>query len=75
VAMTYLALLSQRLNSRGFSLTPREAIEELRSMRTAIFQEGEEGKLKRMLDQVSARQAAILEALGYQVQEDKILPQ
>jgi len=75
VAMTYLALLNQRLNSRGFSLTPREALEELRSMRTAIFQEGEEGKLKRMLDQVSARQAAILAALGYQVQEGKILPQ
>ena len=74
VAMTYLALLSQRLNSNGYSTTPREAIDELRSLRTAIFQEGEDGKLKRMLDQVSARQAAILQAMGYKVQEGMVLP-
>ena len=74
VAMTYLALLSQRLNANGFSITPREAMDELRSMRTAIFQESEDGKLKRMLDKVSDRQAAILKAMGYQVQDGKVLP-
>jgi transposase len=74
VAMTYLALLSQRLNANGFSITPREAMDELRAMRTAIFQESEDGKLKRMLDKVSDRQTAILKAMGYQVQDGKVLP-
>jgi transposase len=74
VAMTYLALLGQRLNSSNFSITSREAMEELRALRTAIFQESEDGKLKRMLDQVSERQAAILKAMGYQVQDGKVLP-
>ena len=74
VAMTYLALLNQRLNANGFSITPQEAMDELRAMRTAIFQESEDGKLKRMLDKVSDRQAAILKAMGYQVQDGKVLP-
>ncbi len=74
VAMTYLALLNQRLNANGFSITTQEAMDELRAMRTAIFQESEDGKLKRMLDKVSDRQAAILKAMGYQVQDGKVLP-
>lgn len=73
-AMTYLALLSQRLNTNGFSITPREAIDELRSIRTAIFQESEDGKLKRILDKMSDRQSAILKAMGYQVHDGKVLP-
>ena len=74
VAMTYLALLGQRLNSNGFSITPQEAMDELRSLKTAIFQESEDGKLRRMVDQVSDRQSAILKAMGYQVQDGKVLP-
>lgn len=74
VAMTYLALLSQRLNHNGFSIAPQEAMDELRAMRTAIFQENGDGKLKRMLDKVSDRQTAILKAMGYQVQDGKVLP-
>ncbi len=74
VAMTYLALLCQRLNTSGHSMTSREAMDELRSLRTAIFQESEDGKLKRMLEQVSDRQSAILKAMGYQVQDGKLLP-
>jgi hypothetical protein len=49
-------------------------MDELRAMRTAIFQESEDGKLKRMLDKVSDRQTAILKAMGYQVQDGKVLP-
>jgi len=49
-------------------------VEELRSLRTAIFKEKEDGKLKRMVEPVSNRQSAILRAMGYQVQDGKILP-
>ena len=74
VAMTYLALLWQQLDTKGVSITPREAMDELRSLKTAIFQESDDGKLKRMLDQVNDRQSTILKAMGYQVQEGKVLP-
>jgi transposase len=74
VALAYLALLCQRLNSNGFNISCREAMDELRSLKTAIFQESEDGKLKRTLEQVSDRQTAILRAMGYQVQEGKVLP-
>jgi transposase len=74
VAMTYLALMYQHLSAKGVAITPREAMDELRSLKTAIFQESDDGKLKRMLDQVNDRQSAILQAMGYQVQEGKVLP-
>jgi len=74
VAMAYLTLLCQRLNSNGLSFTPREALEELRSLRTAIFQESPDGKLRRMLEKVSERQSAILKTMGYQVQDGKVQP-
>ncbi len=73
-AMTYLALLCQRLSGQGFHLAPREALDELRSLRTAIYQEKSEGKLKRIVEPVSNRQSAILRAMGYQVRDGKILP-
>ncbi len=73
-AMTYLALLCRRLSAQGFHLAPREAVDELRSLRTAIYQEKSEGKLKRIVEPVSNRQSAILRAMGYQVQDGKILP-
>ena len=74
VAMTYLALLSQRLNTQGFAITPREAMDELRSIRTAIYQENQDGKLKRVLEQVTDRQFDMLKAIGFQVQDGKVLP-
>jgi len=74
VAMTYIALLCQRLNAKGFAITSREAMDELRSLKTAIYQESEDGKLRRMLEKVSDRQATILKAMGYQVQDGKVLP-
>ena len=35
--------------------------------RTAIYQESEDGKLKRVLEKVTDRQSAMLKAMGYQV--------
>jgi transposase len=74
VAMTYIALLCQRLNDSGFTITSREAMEELRSLKTAIYQESEDGKLRRMLEKVNDRQTAILKVMGYQVQDGRLLP-
>jgi len=49
VALTYLILFCQRLAQAGLLLTPREALEELRTLRTAVFWEPGEEKLKRKL--------------------------
>ena len=73
-ALTYLTLLVQRLAANDLTMTPTEAMDELRSLRTAIFQTDSEGKLKRMLEEVNDRQAAILKSLGYEVQDGKLVP-
>lgn len=74
VALTYLALICQRLKGAGLRIPPKEVMEELRSLRTAIYSYETDGKLKRVIDQVNDTQSAILKALGYEVQEGKIQP-
>jgi transposase len=71
-ALNYLTLLSQRLTAAGINMTPSEAMEELRELRTAIYAKDPEGKLKRVLDEVNDRQTAILKTLGYVVEEGKV---
>jgi transposase len=71
-ALTYLTLLSQRLAAAGITMTPNEAMEELRELRTAIYVKDSEGKLKRVLEEVNDHQAAILKTLGYVVEEGKV---
>ena len=73
VALTYLTLLCQQLAAAGVPTTPREAMDELRALRTAIYLNAPDGKLRRVLERVNDKQAAILKVLGYQVQEGKIL--
>jgi len=72
VALNYLTLLSQRLAAAGITMTPNEAIEELRELRTAIYAKDPEGKLKRVLAEVNDQQAAILKTLGYVVHDGKV---
>jgi hypothetical protein len=72
-ALAYLTLLCQRLAAGGLNLTPNEAIEELRELRTAIYVKDAEGKLKRVLEEVNDRQAAILKILGYVVEDGKAI--
>jgi transposase len=74
VALTYLILFCQRLAQAGLLITPREALEELRTLRTAVFWEPEEEKLKRKLVFPNDLQLAILQALGFQVESGRILP-
>jgi hypothetical protein len=72
VALTYLTLLSQRLDAAGIKMTPSEAMEELRELRTAIYVKDSEGKLKRVLEEINDQQAAILKTLGYVVEDGKV---
>ena len=53
-------------------MTPSEAMEELRELRTAIYVKDSEGKLKRVLEEVNEQQAAILKTLGYVVEDGKV---
>ncbi len=71
-ALTYLTLLCQRLAEGDINMSPTEAIEELRTLRTAIYFKDAEGKLKRVLEEVNPQQAAMLEVLGYQIEEGAI---
>jgi len=74
VALTYLILLSQRLNQAGLLITAKEAMEALRGLRTAVFWHPQEEKLKRRLVPPTDTQLAILQALGFKVEEGKVLP-
>ncbi|MEJ2672225.1 MAG: hypothetical protein P8168_08505 [Deltaproteobacteria bacterium] len=71
-ALAYLTLLCHRLAAADINLTPTEAIEELRTLRTAIYYKDAENKLKRVLEEVNPQQAAILEVLGYHVDNGKV---
>ena len=73
-ALTYLTLLCERLNTAGIKMTPNEAMDELRELRTAIYVKDDEGKLKRVVEEVTDQQAAILKTLGYGVEDGKVIP-
>jgi transposase len=73
-ALTYLNLLWHQLDTAGLQMTPDEAVEELRALRTAIYLQDSEGKLKRMVGEVNDQQAAILKTLGYGIQEGQVTP-
>jgi len=72
-ALTYLTLLSQRLAQGEIHLTPSEAMEELRTLRTAIYFKDSENKLKRVLEEVNSQQEAILKVLGYDIEEGRVM--
>jgi hypothetical protein len=72
-ALTYLTLLCQRLAAGDINLNPTEAMEELRTLRTAIYFKDAEGKLKRVLEEVNPQQAAILKVLGYDLEDGKVI--
>lgn len=74
VALTYLVLLCRRLTQAGLLITPKEAMKELRDLHTAVFWQPAEEKLKRILASPNDLQLAILQALGFQVEDGKVLP-
>jgi len=73
VALSYLLILCRRLSQAGLLITPREALEELRGLRTAVFWQPEEEKLKRKLAFPNDVQLAVLHALGFKVEDGRIL--
>lgn len=74
VALTFLTLLCQRLTASGVKTTPKDAMDELRALRTAIYFNSAENKLKRVIEDINPQQAAMMKALGYEVQEGKVAP-
>jgi transposase len=72
VALTYLALLNQHLKTAGLKVSAKEVMDELRSIRTAIYSSDDEGKLKRVLEPLNDTQFTILKALGYEIDQGKI---
>jgi hypothetical protein len=72
-ALTYVTLLCQRLAGADINLTPIEAMDELRTLRTAIYFKDTENKLKRVLEEVNPQQEAILKVLGYDIAEGKVM--
>jgi transposase len=74
VALTYLTLLCHRLATAGMVMSPKAALEELRALRTAIYLKDPDGKLRRVIERINETQKAMLKALGYQVEDGKILP-
>lgn len=74
VALTYLTLLVRRLAAAGIAMGPKEAVEELRALRTAIYMQDPDGKLSRVIERVTDVQGAMLQALGYHVEDGKLLP-
>ncbi|MFZ5453035.1 MAG: IS1634 family transposase [Thermodesulfobacteriota bacterium] len=73
VALSYLILLHMRLQRAGLLANPKEVMAELRNLKTAVFWHPEEKKLKRRLAPLNDLQLAILQALGFQVEEGKVL--
>jgi len=73
VALSYLTLLQQRLKKAAMSISIREAMEELRSLRTAIYWMPNERKPRRLLEEPNPTQLAILQALGFQVKDGRVL--
>jgi len=74
VALSYLILLCQRLIKAGLLMNPKEVMEDLRALRTAVFWRPEEEKLKRRLVPPTDTQLAILHALGFKVEDGRVFP-
>jgi transposase len=69
VALTYLTLLKNRLAKAGLNLSVSSVMEELRSVRTAIYWVDKERKAHRILEQPTPTQLSILHALGYELKD------
>lgn len=72
-ALTYLTLLRNRLAVAGLTMSIREIIEQMRQLRTAIYWIPKERKPRRILEETSPAQLAILNALGFQIKDGRVL--
>ena len=74
VALTYLCFLNKRLVQAGMLLNAKEAVEEMRSLKTAIFLLSEDAKPQRLFEEPSDLLMQIVKALGYELDEGKLSP-
>jgi transposase len=74
VALTYLCFLNRRLAQAGMLLNAKEAVEEMRSLKTAIFLLSEDAKPQRLFEGPSDLLMNIVKALGYKLDEGKLSP-
>lgn len=72
VALTYLCFLNKELVKAGLLLNAKEAIEEMRSLKTAIFLLSEEAKPQRLFEEPSDLHLQIVKALGYELDEGRL---
>ncbi len=75
VALTYLCFLNSRLAAAGLLVNAKEAMEEMRALKTAIFLLSEDAKPLRLFEEPSDLQLQIIDALGYEMEEGRLVPQ
>lgn len=74
-ALTYLCFLNSRLVDAGLLISAKEAMEEMRALKTAIFLLSEDTKPLRLFEEPSDLQMQIIDALGYEMEEGRLVPQ
>jgi len=72
-ALVYLSLLKNRLSASGLSVSVAEAMDEMRALHSAIYWIARERKPRRILEEPTAEQLAILQALGFRVKDGRVL--
>ena len=75
VALTYLCFLNKQLAKAGMLYNAKEAIEEMRSLKTAIFLLSEDSKPQRLFEEPTDLHVQIVKALGYELDDGKLSPQ
>ncbi len=73
VALTYLCFLNQQLTMAGLLLNAKEAVEEMRSLKTAIFLLSEDAKPQRLFEEPSDLNMHIVKALGYELDDGRLI--
>ena len=65
--------MKQILAKKDISISVYEAMEEMRSLRSAIFWMPKEKWPKRILEETTIMQGAIFNAFGYKVKDGRVL--
>jgi transposase len=73
VALTYLALLRQRLRQGGDSRSSASTISSLRELRTALYWLPKARKPRRQLEEPTLDQVSLLRALGFIIRDGQVL--
>jgi transposase len=72
-ALTYLTFLRNRLREAGLAISARGAIEALRELRSVLYWMPGERKPRRMVEEPTETQAAILSAFGFRIEDGRVL--